>query len=484
MTHLLRSNRDSSIPSGDSPDLLGSRLVEKKVISEEQLQEALERQRMSGGRLGTNLLALGHLREEDLEEFFSRVPSPPSSVEDTGLDFSFIVDLINKHISCMGEFTIPMVADRVKLPVAVVDKAIDALRRDKFIEVKGADQLQKTSYRFVMSQAGRNRASELLSVCRYVGPAPVTLSEYRRQSEVQTVMQVVVNPEDLQKAFSHLEVSESLLDTLGPAICSGRPIFLYGPPGNGKTSIAEAMGRALPGEIFVPHAIMVSGEIITVFDTSLHVPVTPEPDSVEHDQRWERVKRPLVMVGGELTMRTLDLEFNTVSGFYEAPLQMKANNGLFLVDDLGRQQMSVETLLNRWIIPLGRRTDLLTLHTGGKFEIPFDQLVVFATNLDPRELVDTAFLRRLRYKVKIDYPTPEEYRRIFMRVCRLNSVEFNEDVFEYLMDHYYSNMDVRFSACQPRDIIDHIIDDAFYRGQPPELTQEKIAMAWDNLFVK
>jgi MoxR-like ATPase len=462
-------------------ELLGSRLVEKNLITEEQLQVALERQRISGGRLGYNLTALGFIEKEELEGCLEKVPPPPSSLEETGLDLQFIVDLINKEIVFMGEFTIPMVVDEVKLPPFIVDEALDALRRERLIEVEGADLLYKSSYKFAITDSGRNRAADLLNLCRYAGPAPVSMREYKRQIELQTVMHSVVSQEEFKKAFSHLVITESMLDILGPAVSSGRAIFLYGPPGNGKTIIAEAMGQALPGEIYLPHAVIVGGEIITIYDRSVHVPIT-DVEQGEYDQRWIRVERPTVMVGGEMTMRTLDLYFNPISKFSEAPLQMKANNGIFLVDDLGRQQMDIESLFNRWIVPLARRTDLLTLHTGRKFEIPFDQLVVFATNIEPKNLVDEAFLRRLRYKVKIDYPTLEEYKKIFVQVCWFNNMDFNEKVFEYLIGKYKEN-NIPFSACQPRDIVEQIIDHAFYHRLTPELTEEKIDMAWQNLFV-
>jgi hypothetical protein len=466
----------------DDRNLLGSRLVENKQVTDEQLQMALERQRISGGRLGYNLIALGFVDKDGLNDFLKRVPAVPSSIEDTGLDLSFIVDLINKHVVFMGEVTIPQVAEMVKLPLFVVNEAMDALRRERLIEVKGATQMHKTSYRYAMTDTGRNRAAELLNTCRYVGPAPVTLDEYRKQIEVQTVMHVVIGPEEFKSAFSHLVVSESLLDSLGTAACSGRPIFIYGPPGNGKTTIAEAIGRALPGDVYIPHALQVGGEIITVFDQSVHEPVGPGQDTEEHDQRWMCVKRPTIMAGGELTMRTLDLDFNPITKFYEAPLQLKSNNGLFVIDDLGRQQMNIETLLNRWIYPMTTRKDMLTLHTGRKFEIPFDQLMIFSTNIDPRELLDAAFLRRLRHKIKVDTPTPGEYRKVFIKACEYNNLEFNVQAFAYLME-LYEQMDIPLSNCHPRDIVEFVIDDAFYHNHKPALTKEKIAAACNSLFI-
>ncbi|MBW2011590.1 MAG: ATPase, partial [Deltaproteobacteria bacterium] len=261
-------------------------------------------------------------------------------------------------------------------------------------------------------------------------------------------------------------------------------IFLYGPPGNGKTTIAETIGKVLPETVFMPHALLAGGEIITVYDPANHTPAEPDPGADETDPRWVLTRRPIVMAGGELTLKTLDLEFNPISKFYEAPLQMKANNGLFIVDDFGRQQMDPKRLINRWIVPLERRTDLLTLQTGMKFEIPFDQLVIFATNMEPKSLVDEAFLRRIRYKIKIDHPELDEYEAIFQKICGSNGITFKKEIFNDLIDNYYRRTNIKLNACHPRDIIDHIIDDAYYYDRPPELTREVIAKAWKNYFVE
>jgi predicted ATPase with chaperone activity len=261
-------------------------------------------------------------------------------------------------------------------------------------------------------------------------------------------------------------------------------MFIYGPPGNGKTTIAETIGMVLPETVYIPYSIIVGGQIICMFDPVNHIPAEAEKETGAVDRRWLLIKRPAIMTGGELTLKTLDLDFNNISKFYEASLQMKANNGLFIVDDFGRQQMEPQNLLNRWIVPLERRTDFMTLHTGMKFSVPFDQLVIFATNIEPKKLVDEAFLRRIRYKIKIDHPTEEEYEAIFKRICESNGIAFKRDVFEYLMKNYYKKQDVKLNACHPRDLVDHIIDDAHYYNHTAQLSKEGIDIAWLNYFVE
>ncbi len=462
---------------------IGEKLMEEKVITKEQLEQALQRQRLSGGRVGRNLVELGFVTAEQLGEFFRTFPICPKTVEDTGLELSFISDLMLKHVLFMGEFTLGIISSAVKLPVAIMDAAVEELRREKMIEVKGATHFAKASYQFQITSQGKKRALELLDICAYVGPAPVTLNQYRSLVESQTIKHIVVNEESVKEAFSSLVITEDVMRRLGPAVSSGKAMFIYGPPGNGKTTIAEAIGRVLPGAVHIPYALIVGGQIIRIFDSVTHVALKNEEPVDSMDQRWILVKRPVIMTGGELTLRMLDLDFNAISKFYEAPLQMKANNGLFILDDFGRQQIDPHSLLNRWIVPLERRTDFMTLNTGMKFDIPFDQLVIFSTNIEPRRLVDEAFLRRIRYKIKIDHPSEQAFEAIFRMVCEANGIEYRKPVFSHLMEHYYRRLGVKLNACHPRDIIDHIIDDAHYYNHPPILTNEGIEVAWNNYFV-
>lgn len=462
---------------------LGSSLITEGIITENQVNLALERQKHHGGRLGENLIALGFVTEKDVGSVFSTNPAPPKTVEETGLDLEFIAELALKHSLFMGEFKMAELAERIKLPLAVIGDALDVLRRDRYLEVKGGSGYAATTYTFKTTEAGKNYGTELLHLCHYVGPAPVTLDDYQATVRRQTVKSILIPEEDVNKGFSHLIVRKNVLELIGPAISSGKAIFVYGPPGNGKTAIAETVGRLLPDTVYIPYALTVGGQIISIFDPVSHTPVEPENPATQFDRRWSLIKRPVVMTGGELAMKRLDLEFNPVSKHYEASLQMKANNGLFIVDDFGRQQIEPRHLLNRWIVPLDKGIDFMTLHTGMKFSIPFDMVVIFATNLDPAKLVDDAFLRRIQYKIRINRPNEDEFRAIFNLECASNGITFVKERLDYLIDNYYKKLGVDFNACHPRDLIDHIVVRARYYHREPELTKENLDAAWSCYYV-
>ena len=466
---------------------VSQKMLNEQIVTRQQLSEAANRQRLHGGRLGQNLVALGYISEDQLGTFFKRTPPAPESVEETGLNLQFVADLALKHVMSMGEFRLSDLSLNMGLSTTILDEVIEQLRREKLVEVRGASQFVKSSFNFIITETGKRYGGELMEICRYTGPAPVVLEDYKEMVENQSIRNITINSDVVDAAFSQIVISENLLRRLGPAISSGAPMFIYGPPGNGKTTIAETIGQVLPETIFVPHALYVGGQIITVFDPVNHAPVGDLPDEETAanaiDQRWVRIRRPIVMTGGELTLRMLDLEFNSIAKFYEAPLQMKANNGLFILDDFGRQQMDPQSLLNRWIINLDRQIDFMSMHTGMKFEIPFDQLVIFATNLDPKSLVDEAFLRRIRYKIRIEHPTEAEFREIFERVCRMNAISFRHDMFDYLIEHWYRRHNIAFNACHPRDLIDHVIDLARFFDETPELHRDTIDHACENYFV-
>lgn len=463
---------------------LGHRLLKEGIITEKELERALERQKLHGGRLGENLIALGFITEKDIDFIFKIHPPVPQTVEDTGLDLSSIADLVLKHTLFMGEFKMAELCDRVKLPLSIIDRALEVLKRDKYMEVKGGTGYTSETYTFKTTEAGKVYGTELLQLCRYVGPAPVSLNDYQSTVKRQTIKSILIPEETVIKGFSHLIVRKNILQLIGPAISSGKAIFVYGPPGNGKTAIAETVGRLLPATIYIPHALTVGGQIITIFDPVSHIPAEPEDITVSHDQRWVLIKRPVMMTGGELVLKMLDLNFNPIAKYYEASLQLKANNGLFIVDDFGRQQIDPQQLLNRWIVPLDRGIDFMTLHTGMKFTVPFDMVIIFSTNIEPSRLVDEAFLRRIQYKIHISRPNLDEYKAIFKMVCATNGIAFHEESFDYLVENYYKKLGVEFDACHPRDIVDHIVVRARYYHQKPEMTRENLDAAWACYYVR
>jgi hypothetical protein len=414
--------------------------------------------------------------------------SSPTTLEQTGLTADQIEQLMIKTLHS-GEATGLTVADRLRLPFTIIEPLMERARAERLIEVRGASGSGTASYRFALTDLGRDRAQQYLAASHYCGPAPVPLSAYVEYMGNLAAMRGYLDRERLERGFAHLVVDGDMMQQLGPALNAGKGVFLYGPPGNGKTLLAEGMGRTLGGEMHVPHAIEVDGHIITIFDPTCHQAVDAETDrtsliaTVSEDRRWVRVRRPVVVVGGELTLDMLDLAFNQLSGFYEAPIQLKANGGVFLVDDFGRQRMRPEDLLNRWIVPLESRVDYLTLHTGKKFQVPFDVLTMFATNLNPASLADEAFLRRIPYKIAVDDPTLDQFTRIFEMNCRARQLRFHRVMVAYLYRRHYRPLGRPLRACHPRDLLDQIVAICRYRGIEPVVTRELLDAACASYFV-
>jgi DNA-binding PadR family transcriptional regulator len=417
-------------------------------------------------------------------------PPVPASLAETGLEAGQIEQLLVKTLHG-GEASGLVLAERIRLPYGVLEPLIERLRAERLIEVLGAAGNGSSGYRYALTDLGRERAVDYLEMSRYVGPAPVPLDSYLAYMSALLATRGDLDRERLRQGFSHLIVGDAVLEKLGPAVNAGKAVFLYGAPGNGKTVIAEGMGRTLGGDMYIPHALDVDGHTITMYDPITHVSLeddaaaaAPSVIAVKpRDRRWIRIRRPVVMVGGELTLEMLDLRFNALSKFYEAPIQLKANGGVFLVDDFGRQRIRPQDLLNRWIVPLESRIDFLTLHTGKKFQVPFDVLIVFATNLDPESLADEAFLRRIPYKIPIPDPNIDEFTRIFELNCRRRKLRFHPVMVAYLQRRHYNPANRPLRACHPRDLLDQVTALCRYRGIEPVITRELIDAACASYFV-
>lgn len=425
---------------------------------------------------------LSNQAQSNVHSIFS-VPAQPKTLLETGLDQQLVIELLAKTILVSGKAHLSSIASRLKLSMKVLDEVLGFMVVEHMVEIarRGTTELD---IEYQLTSAGKSRAREFMARCSYSGPAPVTLEAYHAMVDMQSVKNNLVTEADIDAAFADITLNPQVKNQIGAAMNSGRPLFLYGPAGSGKTYLSEKLSRLLPGLIAVPHAIVVQNEIIQVYDTLLHKQEIVE--SAQHsqnmDNRWIVCKRPVVITGGELTLDMLGLTYDSISGFYHSPPHFKANNGIFIVDDLGRQRVSPQDLMNRWVVPMEHAHDYLSLHTGYKFTVPFDVSLVFSTNLSPSMVADESFLRRLGYKIHIGALNEDEYRDVFLKQAQAFGVTYDEMAFRYLVDHLHKNSSRPMIACYPRDLLNQVLDYAKYYGETPAMTQQALDRAWTTYF--
>lgn len=473
---------------------LGDLLIRAGRVTEAEVEKALALGRENGGRLGDNLVAIGAIDQRSLASFINRVPHEPKDIAATGIDENDLIGLLMKLIYASRLETVREFIDAIKLPYHIVSELVRMAVDRTLLQTLGSresDSPLEMAYSF--TEQGRRWTIDALERLRYAGPAPVPVQEFFDQVNMQKLTNEHITMQRILDALGSLEFDQAVLEQAGPALNSGRALLLYGPPGNGKTTVAVRLASVFHDVIYVPHAIEVEGQVIRMFDGSVHMAVDPSnigDDSGsfvrqdEFDQRWVPCKRPFVIVGGELTLEMLDLRYDVHGHYYEAPMHMKALGGCFLIDDFGRQLVRPTDLLNRWIVPLESRVDYLKLQTGKSFTIPFEELVIFSTNLEPEDLMDPAFLRRLPYKIEVGGPDMGRYRRIFNAECARHNFSLPDEIFNYIVHRLTKDKGLELAAFQPRFIVDQIVATCRFLEQPPHFEQRYIDYALDNLRVK
>lgn len=469
-------------------------LVQAKLVTTDDVAKGLERMVGSGGRLGDNLVAIGAIDQKVLNDFLHRIPGEPADIKATGIDELDLMGLLMKLMYSGRLETCRQFVEAIKLPYPIVIELVTmAIDRHLIhsLGTRGSSGPLDLAYSF--TEEGKRWTLDALERLRYIGPAPVAIDDFTFRVNLQKLTNELVTFDRIRGGLGNLILEDTMIEQYGPALNSGRAMLLYGPPGNGKTSVAHALGSIFSDVIYVPYAISVEGQIIRYFDPSIHIPVTTtnlKDDgaisfvrSAEYDARWVACRRPFVVTGGELTLDMLDLRYDETGHFYEAPLHVKALGGCFIIDDFGRQLVSPRNLLNRWIVPLENRVDYLNMHTGKSFVIPFEELVIFSTNLEPEDLMDPAFLRRLPYKIEIGAPPLDIYKRIFQKECVRQAIELSDDTFDVIAHKVRIERGLDLASFQPRFIVDQVVSTCRFMGEPPHFEIRYIEYALNNLKV-
>ena len=471
---------------------LGNILVAKGLVTAEKINRAVEHQKTNGGRLGDSIIALGFLTKDQIDKVLDEAPQAPVSLADTGVDPVFLLELAIKGMYTENLETASQIAESIKLSSTIVNQLLQVAKERKLVEslASASSGGSMAEMRMTLTRAGRDWAADAMTRGQYFGPAPVSLDDYQERIQRQRVTNEHVTRKQLDEAFAGLVMTERFINRLGPAVNSGNAILIYGPAGNGKTTVAEIVGKIFENVIYVPYCVDIDGEIMKVFDPTVHRQV-PNPPLQEGgnlrrsriDPRWVACYRPMVITGGELTIEMLDLKYNSVAKFYEAPLHIKALNGTFLIDDFGRQRAKPEDILNRWIVPLNSRVDYLTTHSGKSIMIPFDEIVIFSTNMHPDDLMDPAFQRRISYKLETVEPAEELFRRVFAGFAAKSGLELTYEFYKQVLTGIREAR-APLAYFQPKFIVEQVLASCKFEGTKPQFTKENIDDALANLFVK
>jgi hypothetical protein len=477
---------------------LGDLLLQAKMITPADIAKALEIQADKGGRLGDLLVSTGAISQKTLHSFIHRMPREPQDLEAVGIDAISLLSLLLRIIYVDHLESVRQFVEAIKLPYNIVLELVQMAVDRKLVQNLGTRESENMAdMKYMFTDAGRRWVLDALEQVRYTGPAPVPLEEFAIQVSLQKITNETITFERIRIGVGELVIEDNIIENIGPALNSGRAILLYGPPGNGKTSVAISFANVFTDVIYIPYAVYVEGQIMRLFDPSLHTVLKPpekaknEEDEMlsfvrreEYDARWVPCRRPFIITGGELTLEMLDLRYDATANYYEAPLHVKALGGCFMIDDFGRQLVSPKSLLNRWIVPLESRYDYLKLHTGKSFTIPFEELVIFSTNLDPEDLMDPAFLRRLPYKIEVGGPTVSAYRRIFDKECERQSMTISDEVFDRIVHKVTVEKGLELAAYQPKFIVDQVVATCRFMGDVAHFETRFVDYAIDNLRTK